>query len=64
MKRIAFLTLLMAVGLSAAENREITKGRVNIGTGVSIHYLQSGPPEPSRALVLIPGWCLPALPLV
>lgn len=62
MKRIGLLALLMglAVSLSTAEKREITEGRVSVGKGVSIHYLQSGSTASSRVLVLIPGWRLPA----
>ena len=33
---------------------------VTTASKVTIHYLQSGDPEGSRALVLIPGWRLPA----
>ncbi|HWH58502.1 MAG TPA: hypothetical protein VN682_12785 [Terriglobales bacterium] len=43
MERIGLLALLMglAVSLLAAENQQITEGRVSTGAGVSIHYLQS-----------------------
>jgi len=62
MKRIALLALLMGlvVSLSAAEDREIAEGTVSIEPGVSIHYLQSSSTASARALVLIPGWRLPA----
>src|SRR6516225_488580 len=33
---------------------------VTTGAGIRIHYLQSGESTSSRALVLIPGWRLPA----
>src|SRR6185312_2115186 len=62
MTRISLLALLivLAVGPSAAEEREITEGSVSIGANVFIHYLQSGSATSSRVLVLIPGWRLPA----
>jgi non-heme chloroperoxidase len=39
---------------------QITDGTTTVGSGVTIHYLQSGPAKSARALVLIPGWRLPA----
>jgi len=36
------------------------EGKVTTRSGITIHYLQSGAPGDSRALVLIPGWRLPA----
>jgi microsomal epoxide hydrolase len=47
----------LIVGLSLAA--QITEGTTTVGT-VTIHYLQSGPPKATHALVLIPGWRLPA----
>lgn len=38
----------------------IKDGYVTAGAGVRIHYLQSGDESSSRAIVLIPGWRLPA----
>src|SRR3954465_10212284 len=37
----------------------VIEGRVTLRSGITIHYLQSGESD-SRALVLIPGWRLPA----
>jgi pimeloyl-ACP methyl ester carboxylesterase len=39
---------------------QISEGRASTRSGISIHYLQAGPPGSDRALVLIPGWRLPA----
>jgi non-heme chloroperoxidase len=36
------------------------EGKVTTRSGITIHYLQSGASGDSRALVLIPGWRLPA----
>lgn len=51
----------LIVGLSLAGRMQapITEGTTKVGD-VTIHYLQSGPPKETRALVLIPGWRLPA----
>lgn len=47
----------LIVGLSLAV--QITEGTTRVGN-VTIHYLQSGPAKDTHALVLIPGWRLPA----
>jgi len=47
----------LIVGLSLAA--QITEGTTTVGN-VTIHYLQSGPAKATHALVLIPGWRLPA----
>jgi microsomal epoxide hydrolase len=47
----------LIVGLSLAV--QITEGTTKVGD-VTIHYLQSGPAKAEHALVLIPGWRLPA----
>jgi non-heme chloroperoxidase len=47
----------LIVGLSLAV--QITEGTTRVGN-VTIHYLRSGPAKAERALVLIPGWRLPA----
>ena len=47
----------LIVGLSLAV--QITEGTTKVGN-VTIHYLQSGPAKAEQALVLIPGWRLPA----
>ncbi len=49
--------LFTAVGAQAAT---IADGRVTTSSGVTIHYLQAGPRDSPHALVLIPGWRLPA----
>ncbi len=38
----------------------ITEHTATTSSGISIHYLQSGQPKAERALILIPGWRLPA----
>ena len=45
--------------LSATARAQITDGTTAVGS-VKIHYLQSGPAKSTRALILIPGWRLPA----
>lgn len=57
--------LLLCLGATTVcgsqnNSRRIIDGRVTTPSGVSIHYLQSGSPTSDRALVLIPGWRLPA----
>lgn len=51
----------IAIGLLYALRAfgQITEGTTTVGT-VTIHYLQSGPAKAQRAMVLIPGWRLPA----
>jgi hypothetical protein len=39
---------------------QISEGRATTRSGISIHYLRAGPRTSNRALVLIPGWRLPA----
>ena len=50
-----FSSLIAALSLAV----QITEGTTTVGP-VTIHYLQSGPAKSSTALVLIPGWRLPA----
>jgi non-heme chloroperoxidase len=38
----------------------VTEGTATTPAGISIHYLQAGNRQAARALVLIPGWRLPA----
>jgi len=38
----------------------VREGNITLRSGIGIHYLQSGESADSRALVLIPGWRLPA----
>ncbi len=45
---------------SATARAQISEATTTVGSGVTIHYLQSGASTSSRALVLIPGWRLPA----
>lgn len=63
--RILRILLLAAVagsvlsgGVQGAD--AIKQGFATTSTGVRIHYLQSGDESSSRAIVLIPGWRLPA----
>jgi len=58
----AALVCFVATGLFGGDNEgaRITNGHATTHSGISIHYLQSGPPKSDRALVLIPGWRLPA----
>src|SRR5215475_1020563 len=52
----------VVAGLFGNDNAgtRITNGHATTHSGISIHYLESGPPKSERALVLIPGWRLPA----
>jgi non-heme chloroperoxidase len=58
----AALVCFVAAGLSgnANEGTRITHGQATTHSGITIHYLQSGPLKSDRSLVLIPGWRLPA----
>src|SRR5215813_5245954 len=49
---------LFALAVVAAP--PITEGTTTVAPGVTLHYLESGPRKSDRALVLIPGWRLPA----
>ncbi len=58
-----FLLLLVARGVGAqlkADAVTVTEGYVATSSGIRIHYLQSGEGTAAPALVLIPGWRLPA----
>jgi non-heme chloroperoxidase len=52
------LSPTIAKSLLAAD--AITEGSARTSSGVKIHYLQSGDATSTRALILIPGWRLPA----
>jgi microsomal epoxide hydrolase len=54
---MATLFSSLIVGLNLAV--QVTQGTTTVGD-VTIHYLQSGPAKATHALVLIPGWRLPA----
>ncbi|MBI2515364.1 MAG: alpha/beta hydrolase [Opitutae bacterium] len=41
-------------------DRAINDGRLTVSDGTQIHYLESGQASAAPALVLIPGWTLPA----
>lgn len=57
----AILCLLPAEALASDEHpAQIREGRASTRAGISIHYLEAGPTSSNRALVLIPGWRLPA----
>lgn len=58
----ATLLWLAAIGLMGNDSdlRGISEGRTTTPAGISLHYLQSGPTTSNRAMVLIPGWRLPA----
>jgi non-heme chloroperoxidase len=57
MKAIMIACLNLCLGMPALA--QITEATTAVGP-VKIHYLQSGPTKSDRALVLIPGWRLPA----
>jgi microsomal epoxide hydrolase len=57
--RIRFSCLTAVLLASATARAQIIEGTTTVGS-VKIHYLQSGETKSNRALVLIPGWRLPA----
>ena len=64
-RRIIFALLFTLIAGSVLVRRlraddKIKEGFATTSAGVRIHYLQSGDASSSRALVLIPGWRLPA----
>src|SRR5260370_13305552 len=64
-RRIIFALLLTLIAGSVLGRRlraddKIKEGFAATSAGVRIHYLQSGDASSSHALVLIPGWRLPA----
>jgi hypothetical protein len=57
------LSLSLFVGMGVGQQRfeaHLQEGYATTSSGIRIHYLQSGPDTSSRAIVLIPGWRLPA----
>ena len=58
------IALLCLAGVRVSGNDHapgsISEGHTTTSSGISIHYLQAGPRTSDRALVLIPGWRLPA----
>jgi non-heme chloroperoxidase len=58
------IAMLCLAGVTVLGNdhapRRISEGRATTRSGISIHYLQAGPSTSNGALVLIPGWRLPA----
>jgi microsomal epoxide hydrolase len=64
-RRIIFALLLTLIAGTVLGRRlraddKIKEGFAATSAGVRIHYLQSGDASSSHALVLIPGWRLPA----
>jgi non-heme chloroperoxidase len=64
-RRIIFALLLTLISGSVLGRRlrgddKIKEGFATTSAGVRIHYLQSGDASSSRAIILIPGWRLPA----
>ena len=56
----ASLALPLRCGAGAPAAEAISEGYATTSSGVKIHYLQSGDIHSTHALVLIPGWRLPA----
>jgi len=56
---IVGLSLVVELSLAVQTQAQVTDGTTKVGD-VTIHYLQSGPAQDTHALVLIPGWRLPA----
>jgi len=57
------LLLSLAVANASGQQRpagQIVEGFAKTTSGIRIHYLQAGEAKSTRALVLIPGWRLPA----
>lgn len=58
---LPFAALLGAVFCGSVQGADaIKEGFATTDSGVRIHYLQSGEESSSRAIVLLPGWRLPA----
>jgi len=60
---VTILSLSLVAGKALAQLRptaDIREADVATSSGIRIHYLESGRGNSSRALVLIPGWRLPA----
>lgn len=55
-----FSFLIAALSAAVPVAVPITEGTTTVGPGVTIHYLQAGPSKSDHALILIPGWRLPA----
>lgn len=49
-----------SVGRQSGGKQSIVEGNSTTSSGIRIHYLQSGDSKSARALILIPGWRLPA----
>jgi non-heme chloroperoxidase len=62
--RFCFVFLLLGLALNAVSqttsSSAVTEGYTTTASGVRIHYLQSGPESSKNAIILIPGWRLPA----
>jgi non-heme chloroperoxidase len=54
------VVLCSSSSFGASKGALITEGFEETSTGIVIHYLEAGPSKSPRALVLIPGWRLPA----
>ena len=62
-RRSAFSAFGATLGLglwACAVGGQVVEGTTTVGNGVTLHYLQAGSSHAARALVLIPGWRLPA----
>jgi non-heme chloroperoxidase len=57
---VVFFLLSCLLAAYGTPGHEITEAQLATDTGVTIHYLQAGDVTSSRALILIPGWRLPA----
>lgn len=57
---IARRSLALCLLASAPARAQISEATTTVGSDVKIHYLQSGPSSSTTALVLVPGWRLPA----
>jgi microsomal epoxide hydrolase len=56
----ALFVLAESVNGQSKGKQNIFEGSSIISSGIRIHYLQSGDSKSARALILIPGWRLPA----
>ncbi len=57
---VGSLSLLSTVAACPTAADTVTEGYAGTSSGVKIHYLQSGEVSSTHALILIPGWRLPA----
>jgi hypothetical protein len=57
---VGSLPLLSRVAACPTAADTVAEGYADTSSGVKIHYLQSGDVNSTHALILIPGWRLPA----